>query len=172
MRFVDEPYSYLWHFLLALLVNCSGRGLVMDDTHGWIGLYSTHHQLPPCPCVIHIIVEIMVATIIILHVVIFQWLMDVPYGIFVVAWDSTSWMKTHGLILVVNTSRHFILQKGCHLALLGWLMSLQWPSWSPINSSIPLLPSHFPIFSFLTFSSLLVLQPSSSNPLPSLVLFV
>ena len=66
-------------------MNYSRRGLVMNDTHGRIGLYSAHHQLSPCPCFVCTTVEIMVATIIILHVVIFQWLMDFPRGIFGVA---------------------------------------------------------------------------------------
>ena len=64
-------------------MNYSRRGLVMNNTHGRIGLYSTHHQLKLC--FVCTTVEIMVATIIILHVVIFQWLMDFPCGIFGVA---------------------------------------------------------------------------------------
>ena len=54
----------------------------MDDQHGRIQLNLAYHQLPPCPCVVHTIVEITVIIIIIiiiiitLQVVIFQWLMS------------------------------------------------------------------------------------------------
>ena len=50
----------------------------MDDQHGRIQLNLAYHQLPPCPCVVHTIVEItvIIIIIIILQVMIFQWLMS------------------------------------------------------------------------------------------------
>ena len=43
----------------------------MDDYHGWMELNLIHHQLPPCPFVVHAIVENFVDIIIILHMAIF-----------------------------------------------------------------------------------------------------
>jgi len=43
----------------------------MYNQHGRIELHSACHQLPPCPCVVHTTIEIIVVIIIILHVAIF-----------------------------------------------------------------------------------------------------
>ena len=53
----------------------------MDDHHGQLELDLAHHQLPPCPCVVHTTIEIIIIIIIVLHVTIFYLLMSFSHGI-------------------------------------------------------------------------------------------
>ena len=55
----------------------------MDDHHGQLDLDLAHHQLPPCPCVVHTTIEIIIIIIIIivLHMEIFHSLMIFPRGV-------------------------------------------------------------------------------------------
>ena len=61
------------------------------------------------------------------------------------ALDIATWLNPDGLHVA-----SFGFLENHHVALSGWSVSLRYPSLLPINRLIPLLPSHFLIFSSLT----------------------
>ena len=69
----------------------------MDDHHGQLELDLAHHQLPPCPCVVHTTIEIIII-IIVLHVTIFYLLMSFSHGILGSdVLDIATWLNHNGL---------------------------------------------------------------------------
>ena len=125
----------------------------MDDHHG-----QTKLGLDPISCTLVLVLSMSLSP---LHAAIPYWLEDCLVKC-QCASRSIVQMLTSGLIQRPTSCVVSLFKKTCHVACSGWITSLQCPSLLPINSQLPLLPSHFLIFSILTS----VVHRASSRSFP------